>query len=223
MKIILFMLFASLWIGAFASTASWEYVFVVNGSIGETQIHLYDLWGSVVSGDSYGETWGPFLGYADESGFHLKQHAYGLHKEDVGPSIMLGKDNLWVLANYGELLSLDTIEDAMHIDLCRWDDETASGGTLVGNPNDFYLGFMVSSDAPDDDSCWFGWYHVSLDENLEMALLDAGIGLYGESVRVGIGSIPEPTGAILLLVGVAFLNLRRRMCRVRLTGAANLV
>ena len=54
----------------------------------------------------------------------------------------------------------------------------------------------------------YGWVHVSIDENLEMTLLGEGINLSGGAVTVG--ATPEPSSAILLLVGGALLGLKRR-------------
>ena len=55
---------------------------------------------------------------------------------------------------------------------------------------------------------WYGWVHVSIDENLEMTLLGDGINLYGGAVTVG--ATPEPVSGLLLLVGALLLALRRR-------------
>lgn len=54
---------------------------------------------------------------------------------------------------------------------------------------------------------WYGWVHVSVDENLNMTLLDDGINLNGGPVTVGI---PEPSSSLLLLLGCALTTLRRK-------------
>ncbi len=58
---------------------------------------------------------------------------------------------------------------------------------------------------------WYGWVHVSVDENLDMTLLGDGINLYGGPVTVGVpeSAIPEPAGGLLLLLGAGLLALRR--------------
>ena len=49
---------------------------------------------------------------------------------------------------------------------------------------------------------------ISVPKNLEMSILESGIGLYGENIYVG--AIPEPTSGLLMLLGIVGLALRRR-------------
>lgn len=195
------------WMGQ-AASFSWEYVYVIPGEIGGTSVKAYTISGSIHAGSlwwSVASTEGPFLGYKDEDGFYLKQCD---HQSTASPA----ENNLWVLAVYGEVLSYDTIENAHKIPLCDWYDGTTTGGTLIETPEDFYLGFMVNGYDDWSDMTWFGWLHVSVDDELSMSLLDAGIGLNGEAVRIGIGAIPEPSCVLLLLLGLGVLGLcRKRM------------
>ena len=188
----------------FGSDARWEYVAIVNGEVGDVGIHLYCLYGYVVSDNGGASTEGPLLGYATQDGFYLKQYDYRLAPMEERDN------NVWVLAFYGDLLSHETIEQMARVELTDWNDYSKSGGVLVPNPSDFYLGFMSTGDNAYDGIDRFGWYHVSVDDNLEMTLLDSGIGLYGESVVVGVGPTPEPSSAMLLLFGLAALGLRRK-------------
>lgn len=199
MKITMLFFCFLMYIGAFAANYDWTNVRIVNGEIGGSSVRLYDVYGHV----GKNSTEGPLLGYQDEHGFYLKQ------SDHMTTSVHVD-NNVWVLAYYGELLSHEAIEAATRIPLVDWCDAEPVGGVLVETPSDFYLGFMSTGSNAYDGIDRFGWYHVSLDANLDMALLDAGIGLDGESVLVGIGPIPEPTGSILVLCGLAVLGLRRK-------------
>ena len=75
---------------------------------------------------------------------------------------------------------------------------------------DFYLGFMGRGYREWSDLTWFGWLHLSVNDNLEISILDKGIGLNGEPVRIGIGAIPEPSCCLLVVMGIAALGLRRK-------------
>lgn len=195
---LLFMLFS---FGAFAANSDWDYVGITNGGVSDSLIYIYDLYGyprgCAVS------TEGPLSGYETTDGFFLKQRD---HKTTPVPV----DNNIWVLAFYGELLNDETIEKATRIPLVDWEDYSTADGVLVAHPSDFYLGFKATGSNAYDGVDRFGWYHVSVDDSLEMTLLDAGVGFYGEAVLVGIGSIPEPTGTMLALVGMALLALRRK-------------
>lgn len=216
MKLVIWVMFLPFAQALNAAVISWTDVRIIPGEIyGMPGMKGYDMVGDVISN---GNVWSPiagtegsFLGYGDVDGFHLKQRVDNLQPGDDGLTAMVKRDNLWVLTYYGELLNEETIGNAERIlTTDGWYDYSETGGTLIEKHNDFYLGFLVRPYDPNDERTWVGWYHVSVDDNLEMTLLDAGIGLYGEAVLVGIGPIPEPTGAMLALVGMALLALRRK-------------
>ena len=93
-------------------------------------------------------------------------------------------------------------------------DDLSAGGTAVENSGDFYMAFkaseviFVSGVGYEEGESWYGWVHVSVDDELNMTLLGEGINLYGGPVVVG--AIPEPSAGMLLLLGLAGLALRRR-------------
>ena len=162
------------------------------------------------SGNVYGEngesTWfhTDIEGHIETDGLHLKQ-------DDFSQEMMNPTFNWWALALYGDIVSETTFASLNQIELAR--DGFNVGGTLVENSDDFYMAFKVSEVLVGDTGyeegmSWYGWVHVSVDENLQMTLLDEGINLYGGAVMVGMG-IPEPSGGMLLLIGVAVLGLRR--------------
>ncbi|MCQ2392869.1 MAG: hypothetical protein MJ249_01155 [Kiritimatiellae bacterium] len=77
-------------------------------------------------------------------------------------------------------------------------------------------GFIATGSFTSDGLDRFGWYHLSVDDNMQMSILDVGIGFYGEAVVVGIGPIPEPSCVLLALLGGALLVLwRKNLCCLR--------
>ena len=122
--------------------------------------------------------------------------------------------NWWALALYGDLINETTFDSLTRIEDFVGNDSYA-GGTLIENPSDFYMAFKVSEVLKDssgysEGQTWYGWVHVAIDDNLEMTLLGEGINLHGGVVNVGESVTPEPSAALLLLVGGALLALRRR-------------
>ena len=202
MKIVILLLATTVSFVSCAANASWEIVSVSNGRVGDLPIHLYSFFGYVDSDGGGGLIECPLWGFEGAEGFYLKQYN---NKETPAPR----ENNVMVLAYYGELLNRETFDAAAKIPLTFYSDYEMTGGILVENPSDFYLGFMSTGGNAYDGVDRFGWFHVSLDDSLRMTLLDSGIGLYGEDVIVGVGPTPEPTSGLLLLVGLAALGLRR--------------
>lgn len=94
------------------------------------------------------------------------------------------------------------------------DDEEYYGthSTSV-TPNDsFYLMFVFSDDMvnPHAPSYIYGWVEISADEDGALRLVGSAIDIDGGPMIVGSGSAtPEPSSALLLLIGGALLALRR--------------
>lgn len=68
----------------------------------------------------------------------------------------------------------------------------------------FYLGFSVDA----DDGKKYGWAEFQMGTDGRLEVLQSALGLDGQAMVVG--AIPEPSSALLLLVGLAGLVLRRR-------------
>ena len=168
----------------------------------------YDFLCDSIQGDDGKSTWvlSSMYGHVENGNMYLKQYDYSKEMMDA-------TFNWWAFVVYGEIVNEATFHDVSKQIETFYSDQYYTGGTLVENPNDFYMAFKASEVLLDgsnyvEGQSWYGWIHVSIDENLEMTLLGEGINLYGGEVIVG--SIPEPHSGLLLLVGGALLALRRR-------------
>ena len=145
--------------------------------------------------------------------YYYFQVPYLKHKDFSGESLN-PTFNWWALALYGEIVSEETFGSLVAIE-DFYGNDISSGGTLIENPKDFYMALKVSEVlmGPDDyevGQSWYGWVHVSIDDDLHMTLLGADINLSGGEVTAGV--TPEPSVALLLLLGGALLALRRQKC-----------
>jgi len=139
-------------------------------------------------------------GHTEEGAYYLKSYDYS---QTTAPVL-----NSWVLAYYSQILGPETFADANAIQRCLYEDNFTDG-TLVIDPSDFYLGFVTSEYGVENGRSWYGWAHVSIDEEKNMNVLAAGVNLDGGAVVVGSTPTPEPSSALLLLLGLGMLGLRR--------------
>ena len=196
---------------AFAASAHWTDITLTNGALfsnGSRECHF----GADIYGENGAYAWmHSFLfGHMEGGNLYLKHQDFS--KESMNPTF-----NWWALALYEDIASEATFDSLTHIEDTYINDPNAPlvGGTQVENPNDFYMAFKVSEVLKDssgylEGQSWYGWVHVSVDDDLRMSLLGSDINLSGGEVTVGV--TPEPSSALLLLVGGALLALRRRKC-----------
>ena len=188
---------------SFAATASWTGMHIMSGN---------DYWFSssiILENGEHARIRSDMFGHSEAGEFYLKH--YDFSRESMEPTY-----NWWVLAVYGDIVDETTFKSLTPIEDFRGND-CYTGGTLIPNPNDFYMAFKVSqvlvgSSGYEEGMSWYGWVHVSVDDSLEMTLLGADINLSGGAVTVG-ELIPEPSAGVLFLVGLAALGLRRRRSR----------
>ena len=207
MKAFIVMFMLALCNGAIGASAHWEGIHLSNGD-GTAGIMREFHFGTDISGADGGYAWMHSLiyGHMDNGNLYLKHKDFS--QEAIEPTF-----NWWAFAVYGDIVGEENFDVINRID-DFYGNDLYTGGTLVENPDDFYMTFKVSEVLLDEKynyvpgQTWYGWVHVSIDENLEMTLLGDGINLYGGAVTVG--ATPEPVSGLLLLVGALLLALRRR-------------
>ena len=191
---------------AVAASAHWTGLDIFNGEFYSDSTRQFNF-GADIYGSSGEYTWifSSFFGNVRNGSLFLKHDDFSI--ESIEPTF-----NWWALAHCGDIVSEETFSSLTAIEDFVGNDRY-TGGTLVENPDDFYMVFKASEvllgvGDYEEGMTWYGWAHVSIDENFKMTLLGEGINLSGGAVVVG--GIPEPSSALLLLLGVAALTLRRR-------------
>ena len=132
--------------------------------------------------------------------------------ETVNADSMLGKSNYFFNETFG----------SAHPDFWRPECIEQEAGVHK------YLKFLiqdydevvdyVNGKIPDATTYYYGWAEYMVDVDGTFRLLNSAIDFDGGAMVVGGGAVPEPTGGLLLLVGVAALALRRGRAFGRLRG-----
>jgi hypothetical protein len=145
---------------------------------------------------------------------------YCIASYDDDPTATGVTDN-WLQARIGDVADASTTRNrTYYFNHCHLDHESGwQNRDIFSDPeSDIYLMFAVGSTEDynnnvADPNCLYGWVNLHVDRNGELGLLRSAIGLDGQSMVVG--AIPEPSGGLLLFLGVAALSLRRSRIPLR--------
>ena len=102
------------------------------------------------------------------------------------------------------------------IDAPAYEDSFSTSSFVVTAGDEFYLMFCVDTDYPNLEVI-YGWVQLRMEDDGTISYLHSAYDLDGGPMVVGggvwEGGIPEPSGGILFLLGLAALGLRRRTSR----------
>ena len=117
--------------------------------------------------------------------------------------------NTFVLASFGEVVDQNYMnEQSEYFSYAKYGEEDSgrSDYSIILGEDDFvYLAFMNETSGGQR----FGWVQIGLEEDV-LRVLGSAWDVDGGAMYVGGGAVPEPTGAMLALVGMALLALRRK-------------
>lgn len=154
-----------------------------------------------------------------------------LRKGSLAP-IEYWNSGAWLSAVAGDLANSSILQhqhDFFFYEMANGQSEYSYGELVpVERGVSYYLKFVIE----DADDAWayrlkettvpptlyYGWAEYMVDEDGTFRLLNSAIDFDGGAMVVGGGAVPEPTGGLLLLVGVAALALRRGRVFGRLRG-----
>ena len=145
------------------------------------------------------------------------------HAESVGAGVRLSAVkwnyaeicNAWMLTEVGVLVDETFVKDAtgyFHMNNiygnreCRVDYEI-----LIPDNESVYLAFAYAKSGT-PTAVNFGWAEIAVDADGRPQVIRSATDLGGSAIVVG--AIPEPSSALLLVMGLAMIVLRRKECTI---------
>ena len=191
------------------ATASWTGIrrmddFWVDS--GDQIAKITTLIGGVRADDGVGATAeGMIFTQIGADGTHIKAYDYSWTAAPV--------NTRWLLALYGDILDASTLPAFKTVELTASYD-FGTGGDKIADPSSFYLVFVAENwndyvSGAVNPHVWYGWVNLAVNADGALDVLGSDIAVYGDALTVGGGSTPEPSGALLLLLGLGALGLLR--------------
>jgi len=193
-----------------AGTVLWNAFTAVNDGIGGQTVELH----------SYGFDVSFHVTAYDMKGFYLTARANDSRQGTLAP-ISTFISGAWMSAYIGDLSGPETLLDKGEYffnELHGVSSSSQKTDIAITEGDSQYLKFVLqdfdeayaylTGQASEIQSLYFGWMEYKYDDGA-FRILNSVIGLEGQSLTVG--AIPEPSSAVLLLLGCVGLLLRRHI------------
>ena len=118
----------------------------------------------------------------------------------------------WVEAKVGDVVDREYIENARtyFFRAVLYGYDGFDTGYIYANVGEIYYLAWAGATVSDPYADTFGWMSFTIDEAGKLQVLNSAWDVDGDPIVVGIDAIPEPSSALLLLVGGVSLALRRK-------------
>ena len=164
-----------------------------------------------------------------KDGWQLIAAEMGIEVEALAPDLFnvtfytesyMSYRQCWTVAQSGDVVGYDTIrnlDESQYIINITQTGTSNPGPTQLTMERDIpiYLAFMCNEGYPENPAYdYYGWVQLAIDGNGNPVVLDSACDFsYGPMIVGGgayTGGIPEPSGGMLMLLGLAALGLRRK-------------
>lgn len=123
--------------------------------------------------------------------------------------------SMWCLANRGTVASVESIVERgkyfYAADFAKGDEMgviKTDYPISVEKGSSVYLEMICKTYSRPEDVA-VGWIELAYDDKGVLSVVHSALDMDGESLTIGEGSVPEPSGGLLILVGLSVLTLRR--------------
>lgn len=128
----------------------------------------------------------------------------------------------WLEASFGDLVDYETVmtrDEYWFYEMAKKHPNTYGFPKEVNPSESYYLMFAIEDiddawayrldETIEDPKLYYGWLEYTVDDDGKFIVKRSAIDFDGGPMIVGMGAIPEPTSAILLLFGLSLLAIKR--------------